>query len=417
MKYACFLFGWMIAGLPMALPCLRAQTVVDSPLANRPEQSADKWQPPAAKWTRAELEVTPKRELESESLDSKLPRGIDRPDPSLLDQKFAAMVKLDVPKPSDESPRRILDALPEEDANQPLTRILRFNPLGNVQGLSEILNRRSKDSTFGYPGTVAPAILDELMAQVPKGRLQEGDLDFLKNGDSHSFVQPVKDARGVTQEFQMTCYVYGKTPEDCMRNVRTLLTVFDEGMSRPVQLFLYDQRGQQVDRLTHLQQAFAKLQAEADEVRAKLKSFVDLTPDLMLGLRQRQLDMDVEVVGTRAKIEICRKLLDAPAGKDEVSIAQRATIASAKVEAEIALASFEARGAKLNELVTNVKAKTDLSRKLGSLSAELNAYPQSLRETLRQIQIIDAHLALYAPLPVVDNNVVIQPIEWIAARQ
>jgi hypothetical protein len=158
----------------------------------------------------------------------------------------------------------------------------------------------------------------------------------------------------------------------------------------------------------------AELEKQQAEVEAQLKNDVDLTPELMTGLKQQQLNLEVEQVGTQAKIEAAQKLLTAPAGKDDVAVAQRAAVAAAKVEAEISLASIEARRAKLNELVSSVKSKAELATKNIGLTRELSALGARASQAIRVVELLDSGIAHYAPFPVVDNQAVIQPVEWVA---
>lgn len=415
MKNACFLSGWMIAGLLIASPSAWAQIFGGSPRANQPEQPADKWQMPAEKWARAELEATFKRELKTEKVETTLQRKLDRPEPELLGQKFAASVRLELPKrlgPNHSPFDFIIHAQGENAGDDPLMQVLKFNVFVDQRGFSSLLNRREGNFTYGSEGTAANSLLNQLISLVPAGRLKPGETDFLKDGDSRSYLVPLRDAS--PDKFQMVCLVYGTSPEQCLKNVNTLLTVLDEGMSRPVQLLLFDARPRQVERFAEIQKQMKADEAEREAARASLKSLVDLTPDLMLGLKQQQLAMEVEVAGLRAKAEVCQKLLVASTGKDEVSVAQRAAIAAAKVEAEIALATSEARRAKLGELVTSVKTKTDLSRKVAELSQNMSIHHHELREAIKLVNAIDGEIERYAPLPVADNKVVIQPVEWVS---
>lgn len=408
MKYACLLVGWTIVAGLMVVPSTRAQEGETKSPAELAKEALT-LQVPAAKWTREELEATPKRAHGTEMLETKHRRRIDRPDPRLLEQKFAATVALELPKQADDWPHSSLKAHSELATSEPLRGILQADPLVNTHVFAALLDQNAG----GREQVLADALLENLIKQVPKDRLRESDLAFIRNGESRSFIKG--DRRGKAAEpAVMIFFVYGKTLEDCENNVNTLLTVLDEGMSRPVRLFLDDQRPLHAKQITDLQEKLAAAKIEHAEVEAKLKSLAELTPDLMLGLKQQQLALDVEAAGTQAKVAACEKILAAPAGQGEVSAARRSAAAAVMVEAEVALASIDARRAKLNELVANVKAKREFSTRLTNLANAIVIYPHQIRSQLSIVNRMDAEVERHAPLPVVDNRVTIQPIEWIS---
>jgi hypothetical protein len=362
-----------------------------------------------------ELEQVPERKLAVKRIDDKVKRTLDRPDPSLLEQKFAATVKLDLAQwggresSSASSLYRLVQAA--ENAG-PAGTLLQHTTMQNLEGMGAILNRRAKNFTYGGQRETATTVLNTMLDLVPAKRLSAEQVEFLKVGDSHSHLEPVRDEDGQPRTYRLVCQVYGATPEACLKNIETLLTVFDEGLSRPAQLVLADARTKRTEQFAQLMQERAELEKQQAEVEAQLKSDVDLTPELMIGLKQQQLNLEVEQVGTQAKIEAAQKLLTAPAGKDDVAVAQRAAVAAAKVEAEIALASIEARRAKLNELVSSVKSKAELTTKNTGLTRELAALELRASQAIRSVEMLDSGIAHHAPFPVVDNQVVIQPVEW-----
>jgi hypothetical protein len=349
-------------------------------------------------------------------IDDKVKRTLDRPDPSLLEQKFAATVKLDLGKwgPSESISAGLLSryAQPTEGSLGPAGDLLQQAPMQNLEGMGAILNRRVKNFSYGGQRETATTVLNTMLELVPAKRLSAEQVEFLKVGDSHSHLETMRDEDGQSRTYRLVCQVYGKTPEACLKNVETLLTVFDEGLSRPVRLLLADARAKRAEEFAQMMQERADLQKQQAEIEAQLKSDVDLSPELMTGLKQQQLNLEVELVGTQAKIAAAQKLLAAPAGKDEVSVAERAAVAAAKVDAEITLASIEARRAKLNELVSSVKSKTELTTKKAGLTRDLSALESRASQAIRIVEMLDSGIAHNAPFPVVDNQVVIQPVEW-----
>lgn len=369
------------------------------------------WELPQAGWTRAELEKVPERKLEVKQIDDKVRRTLDRADPSLLDQKYAATVKLDLAQWETRSDRQPLPSLIPfaegvENAGS-FKDIFRHTSSQSVNSFGVILNRRAKNFEWGGQREAAATLLNSMLELVPPKRLSTEQVEFLKAGDTHSRLEQVSNEDGVRVAYRLVCQVYGATPEACVRNIETLLTVLDEGGSRPVRLLLADERTRRAEQFAQLLQERAELERQYADVESRLKNDVDLTPELMIGLKQQQLNLEVELVGTQAKIEAAQKLLAGPVDKDA-----RAAVTAAKVEAELSLASIEARRTKLNELIGSVKDKAELAKKRTALSGDLSELALRASQASFRIVGLDIAIAHYAPFPVVDNQVIVQPVDW-----
>ena len=149
-------------------------------------------------------------------------------------------------------------------------------------------------------------------------------------------------------------------------------------------------------------------QRSMNVTQEELKAYADFTPDMLSILRVQQLQLDVDLAGVKARIAACERLLAQPALKAE----RRNQIEDIKVAAEIELSGFEARRTKSNEFIGKVKTKVDLLNKFSTAEVSLANAPITIGGLEEQIKTIDAAIRAYAPLPLVDNKVVVQPLEW-----
>jgi hypothetical protein len=125
-------------------------------------------------------------------------------------------------------------------------------------------------------------------------------------------------------------------------------------------------------------------------------------------LRVQQLQLDVDLAGVKARIAACDRLLSGTTLKPE----RRSQVEDLKVAAEIEFSGFEARLTKSNEIIGKVKTKVDLLSKLSTAQRSAQRSGGTVQQLEEQIKSIDVAIRAYAPLPLVDNKVIIQPLEW-----
>jgi hypothetical protein len=112
--------------------------------------------------------------------------------------------------------------------------------------------------------------------------------------------------------------------------------------------------------------------------------------------------------GWQAKIDACDKVLAAGAAGD-----RRQQIDQAKVAAEIELAGCTARRAKSAEFIAKVKRRDELASKKDEASNRWGLTGRASNSIAGRIKVIDEEIETFGPVRIVDDTVIIQPVEWM----
>jgi chromosome segregation ATPase len=187
-----------------------------------------------------------------------------------------------------------------------------------------------------------------------------------------------------------------------------LLTLLDDGAFRPIRREIFKKREPLCQQLREQRKTREAAKQTASTVEEELKSYVDYTPDMLSNLRVQQLQLEVELAGVQARIATCEKFLARPNLKSE----RQNQLEDVKVAAEIELSGFEARRMKSEEFIRKVKTKNVLAANFDKATSAHSIAQNRIRELEQQIKNIDAAIHAYAPLPLVDNKIVVQPLEW-----
>jgi hypothetical protein len=201
--------------------------------------------------------------------------------------------------------------------------------------------------------------------------------------------------------------VLGATPEQAEQRAKALLTILDQGFSRPSQIALFKLREQACEQFRDSQQKAEAAEKEHQSMVAELKQYADFPNDTLTGLRVQLFQWEAELAGLQAKVEACDKLLAAgPAAE------RRKQIEEAKVAAQIELAGCEARRAKSASFIAKVKQREEVASKTNAASGSLASAQRAQSQITARIKRIDEELATFAPVHLVDDTVIIQPVEW-----
>ena len=87
-------------------------------------------------------------------------------------------------------------------------------------------------------------------------------------------------------------------------------------------------------------------------------------------------------------------------------------IQALKTAAKIEMLGVEARQAKAAELLSQVKEALQFTGKLAQAEAKLKQSATTYRHTANQIAKIHDEIRWFAPLPLVDDKIVVQALEW-----
>jgi len=341
--------------------------------------------------TEEKLNNPPKREIKFEHLKEPAKQKLPKADPKLFEQKYVATFRLEVPTTGPRYANSIHNNDGETAKLQFLGRSFLIFPQAQGDGgsLSESFARMSK----GLPADVAHSQEERELLTKPEGIVE---------------MLTITAAPGTARSRSWSFTLLGTTPEQIELRSKALLILLDQGACRPIQLAIFKKREPLCVQLRDQRKAVEKTQRTMNVVEDAMKSYVDFTPDMLPNLRVQQLQLDVDLAGVKARIAACERLLAGAALKPE----RRSQVEDLKVAAEIEFSGFEARRTKSEEFINKVKTKTDLHSKLFAAQSRLTNDRQVVENTEQQIRNLDAAIRAYAPLPLVDNKVVIQPLEW-----
>lgn len=204
-----------------------------------------------------------------------------------------------------------------------------------------------------------------------------------------------------------TIHVLGATREQVEARTKALLTILDQGFSRPIQKGLLQIRGEYCQQYRDQQEKVAAAEKEYHKMQAEFKEYADFPADTLAGLRVQLFQWDAELAGLEAKVEACNKLLAAGAAGERAK-----QIEEAKIAAEIELAGCKARRAKSADFIGKVKRREELTRQRDEAEGRLGLAHGKVREIAGRIQVIDEEIETFGPVHLVDDTVVIQPVEW-----
>lgn len=343
--------------------------------------------------TLEKLDNPPERKTKFEVVDEV--KKVKLYDIKLIDQKYVASFVVALPAALDNNGRGVSIYL---EADEELTALQR------VLGRPLLAPNYSLGQYFG-----AHSPLERMISRIPAQRLPAKEqLEFIDSPKLMQFLSfptsPQRSSQGAEETFQL----FAVTPEQAESRIRALLTVFDHGFSRPLQVELLKQRMKYCASLVESNEKVPAASDTADKLAAMLKNYEEYTPDLLAGLRVQQLQMEVDLAGVKARISACDKLLaNKDAGKERLR-----QIEDAKVAAEIELAGFEARRAKSAEFVAKVKERNELTSQFEKASKSAALLRSQRDRLLKSIKGIDEEIAAFAPVRLVDDRVTIHPLEW-----
>ncbi|MBC7854894.1 MAG: hypothetical protein IAF94_15790 [Pirellulaceae bacterium] len=342
--------------------------------------------------TEEKINNSPKREVKLERLAESLKLKLPKADPKLFEQKFAATFRLVISPQT----RNFASFVYEGDGD---AQHLAFIGQGRLlypqdSGGSDLPSSTFQRMIKALPKDVSPAKEERELFTNPENfgaliNVVAGEYDRAENTYWHfSFL--------------------GTTPEQVELRSKAVLTILDQGASRPIQLAILKRREPLCVQLRDQRKAVESAQRMSNVLQDELKSLADFTPDMLPNLRVQQMQLDVDLAGVQARIAACERLLE----KTPQKVERRNQIEDLKVAAEIESSGFEARRAKSEEFIVKVKAKVELGTKLAKAEQSRKVALGGVRNSEEQIKRVDAAIHAYAPLPLVDNKITVQPLEW-----
>jgi hypothetical protein len=390
---------FLIALLVLALTCgttLRG----DDP---KPDAPPD---PCVTDLTLERLDNPPERKTKFVQADEphKIPLNV-----KLIDQKFAAIIRIELPNNrgnafgSESNGRsfgragvgRSLPIFPRDPDYE------EFLSLQSIRGRFFLQPNVSPDGQRYFNEGLDEAMkrmLAHIPAEHPPGK---ADREFFASAEVDKYVSTFAGGSRSERAFVLLA----ATAEEAEQRAKTLLTILDQGFSRPIQLWLFKQRQEKCQQAEEQKHKRAAADQQLKMIGEELQKYADYTPDTLPGLRVQQFQADAELAGLKAKIAAYEKIL-----KDKE---RGSPLFDAKTTAEIDLLSCEARRATLVEIIGKIKLREELMEKQTAAVTTRKRAAEGIDAISQSIRRIDEDITAFGPVRLIDDQVTISPVEWV----
>lgn len=352
----------------------------------------------------------PPRDPKIERLDEPYKRSLKNVDPQWIEQKYMAIVRLELPKPAAVpyySTRTTALQTGTEAKSTRRSDFLRND--ATLEALQHWIDGSfliyPEDSVRGSQGRTT--IIERLVKLTPENRRPaQTEIDYLA-GDT-PFNWSYVRAKQPQNEYQRVFHIPATTPELAERRARALLMLLDQGFSRTLQLALYDKLDRTCQQLQEFQKSLDEHTAEEKQAAKELERYAGFHAGMLDPLRLQQLQLEIELAGVKARIAGCDKVLK----EDGIDAERWKKVQELKTAAEIELLVIEARQAKAAEFLTKVKEAGELAAKREQAQKKLKEATMNYYQVANQISRIHDEIRWFAPLPLVDDKIVVQELEW-----
>jgi len=337
--------------------------------------------------------LIPERELKFEVSEEEHPIRLFLADPKLLDLRYVAVVRLELPEDSGSYRRELPNQLDQLC-------------LAASQGIfvGSYLRSRTKE------WRVFPSLIDNM----PKERQLPKDIASM-------FVDPAESGRflasrdvAIEGKAYLEIQVRVPTVERAKPLVLGLLSLYDYGLSYPIQQgFVRLKRDGQkplVEDRTTLEREKKDISGCEEQLQG-LKEFGDINQEALVNFTTQLRLISVDLAGINARIEACNKIL-ASTSEKRLPSSRIDQVETVKITAEIELVGAEARKAAIREIVENGRRRVNLLRSVDTLRAQVRNRESRISQTERRLGQYEAARKLYMPFPVQDGKVTIYPIKW-----
>jgi hypothetical protein len=365
----------------------------------------------------------PRREIRFEHQDVPYAIRLFRADPKLLEQKVVATARVTWPVTTarlryrsaselhamysgnaSSSTLAPIDHLRRDRHNASTARGVFILDMLLAQGSGEYHRRLARDMRDEYS---ASSLFREALGRVPDGqRPDASSSDYLVS----DMVR--QDFFASQQGDHYELRVLAPDREGAEALAAALLRVLDWGIARPVQMLLWDER-------TEYLAAMQQLQAELDQIvvqlaagKQKLDQTQEFDPQGLTDLRTQQWLLQVDISGAKARVEACDRLLAKFDAITAATAARRDQVLDLKIAAEIDLAGLSAKKLTLDQLVADTKQRQGLLSAYAADEGKKGQLERRMRQFKNSLALIEASLIRFGPLPLVDNRIVTQPIQW-----
>jgi hypothetical protein len=327
--------------------------------------------------------------------------------PQWIAQKYVAIVRVEFPE-ADTIPNYRRDTSATRHTVNPASEPQLSQILQNDQELTLLQSlpdgRAIIAPKYGVPfGEIRASNFKRLVKNTPENRRPgQAEIDYFV-GDT-PFTWSFSHQKTDYGEF----LIAAPTAELAERRARALLTLLDQGFSRTLQLALYEKLGEQCKYLKEVQEKVDENTSNVQQVAKELQHYAGFNTEMLAPLRLQQLQLEIDLAGVKARIAGCDTLQKETEGNAE----RWNQIQALKTAAKIEMLAIEARQAKAAEFLTKVKEANQHASKQAQAKAQLQASFNNYRHTANQIAKIHEEIRWFAPLPLVDDKIIVQPLEF-----
>ena len=125
--------------------------------------------------------------------------------------------------------------------------------------------------------------------------------------------------------------------------------------------------------------------------------------------------MSVDLAGTHARLETINQLL-AGDGKLRLNNTRVSQLEDLKITAEVELAGLAAQKKALAELIAMGEKRSKLSNEGKSVSVGVQNLRSGIRQFTSEISTLGQAFEMLAPLPLLEDQVIIRPIKWTSGE-
>jgi hypothetical protein len=343
--------------------------------------------------TLQEVNNAPQREVEFAEISEERALQLPRPDPELLEKKFVASLSFTLPPNS-------AFVMNEQVLNRLQTLNGTYLIFPHVGGG----NIRKESDALG-------ATLNRILEALPEDRRPpKENVEFLARepSDIERFTTSAVDELTGKQTHNLHFRIYTDSAEAARRYAAGLLTLLDQGVTRAYQIRFFEQRQEQLELAKMAKEAIDKESAEGERLKKEAAEVADFPGELLPTLRAQQLQLEVDLAGTKSRIAACHQLLE----KGELSAERRGHVLDLKVTAEIDLASFEARQKTTEHFISQAKRWTALQGELAEVANRKQASQRKLQTSQDRVRQLESQILAYQPLQL-DGKINIQPLKWV----
>ena len=212
--------------------------------------------------------------------------------------------------------------------------------------------------------------------------------------------------------------VFALTPDQAKEVVESLLSIYDYGLSLPMQKQFVRRKVLAAKELAQAREQFEQGKVNVDEWNSQLermKEYEDVDSKALTTYLEQQRMIDVELSGIKARIDACNKLLGQPKANLPSSRAEQ--IETIKITAEIELVGLTAKRSTISTIVQNSQNRLALLKKVSGSWVQQSQLERAISVLETNITLCIAGRKAWEACPLERETVAIRPIKWVASAK